>query len=285
MPLRNRNRNTIPNFRNVSGAGFTGLLDEYGGAAAAYSVRRLSSTYEGELIEVRRSSDNTTQDIGYDSNGDLDTASLLLFVGAGDGFVRTWYDQSSNANNATQTTAASQPRIVINGSLVTENGEAAVSFDGINDNFKMTSSTTITNNISSFAVCQIVSETDFNFIYDTVGSNKRIRLGLWSTNHYFSDNGDAALAQSSVLSDGLRHLFFARHTSSNASISVDNESLISSVSASFSSGFTELVIGSRDNEVDHWLDGKIQEFIIYPSDQSSNRTAIESNINSYFSIY
>ena len=32
-------------------------------------------------------------------------------------------------------------------------------------------------------------------------------------------------------------------------------------------------------------DGKMQEVIIYDSDQSSNRTGIESNINTYYSIY
>ena len=29
----------------------------------------------------------------------------------------------------------------------------------------------------------------------------------------------------------------------------------------------------------------IHEIIIYPSDQSANRTGIESNINDYYSIY
>jgi hypothetical protein len=32
-------------------------------------------------------------------------------------------------------------------------------------------------------------------------------------------------------------------------------------------------------------DGKFAEFIIYPSDQSANRTAIETNINDHYNIY
>ncbi len=32
-------------------------------------------------------------------------------------------------------------------------------------------------------------------------------------------------------------------------------------------------------------DGVIQEFILYASDQSSNRTNIEDNINTFYSIY
>jgi hypothetical protein len=35
-----------------------------------------------------------------------------------DGFVETWYDQSGNGNDATQSVAASQPKIVDGGVLV-----------------------------------------------------------------------------------------------------------------------------------------------------------------------
>jgi uncharacterized protein YodC (DUF2158 family) len=46
-----------------------------------------------------------------------------------DGFVTKWYDQSGNDNHATQGTAASQPKIVDGGSLVT----GGLDFDGVND--------------------------------------------------------------------------------------------------------------------------------------------------------
>ena len=84
----------------------TPLLDTYSGAAAAYSLRLLDSTYTGSAIRVRRSSDNTEQDIGFNVFGELDTVSLLDFAGTGDAFVKTWYDQSGNSNDATQTTTA-----------------------------------------------------------------------------------------------------------------------------------------------------------------------------------
>ena len=38
------------------------------------------------------------------------------------------------------------------------------------------------------------------------------------------------------------------------------------------------------NTLYNW-DGNIQEAVIYPSDQFANRTGIESNINTYYSIY
>ena len=59
----------------------TYLLDSYSGVAAAYSLRKLNSTYVGPAIRVRRSGDNVEQNIGFDAGGNLDTASLLSFVG------------------------------------------------------------------------------------------------------------------------------------------------------------------------------------------------------------
>lgn len=97
----------------------------------AYSVRKLISSYSGYCMMVRRSSDNTTKNIGFKSNGDLDTNDLLSFVGTGYGYVVTWYDQSGNGKNLNQTTNSYQPRIVENGSLNTENGKPFIRFYGV----------------------------------------------------------------------------------------------------------------------------------------------------------
>jgi hypothetical protein len=66
------------------------LLDNFSGAAAAYSLRRIGpSGYFGPAIRVRRDSDNALRDIGFTSDGQLDTVGLLDFVGVtGSGFVQ-----------------------------------------------------------------------------------------------------------------------------------------------------------------------------------------------------
>lgn len=90
-------------------------------AQGAYSLRKLRCAYSGFAIQVRRSSDNATQDIGFTVNGDLDTASLKTFVGVGNsGFVSIWYDQSGNNRHATQATTGLQPRI-INAGVIEKN--------------------------------------------------------------------------------------------------------------------------------------------------------------------
>ena len=82
-----------------------------------YSLRKLRDAYAGAAIRVRRSSDNTEQDIGFVGE-DLDTAALLAFAGAGDAFIRSWYDQWTGGRTCSNATAAQQPRIVASGALV-----------------------------------------------------------------------------------------------------------------------------------------------------------------------
>ena len=107
-------------------------LNETATTSAAYSVRKLSSSYNGNAIKVRRSSDNTTQDIGFTAGGDLDVSTLLAFTGSGnDAFVDTWYDQSGNGKNLSQATAINQPRIVSSGSMYLENNKPFIRFFGL----------------------------------------------------------------------------------------------------------------------------------------------------------
>lgn len=109
------------------------LLDSLTAApAVAYSTRKLRSDYAGSALKVRRSSDNATQDIGFTASGDLDTAAMLSFVGANNGFVDTLYDQSGNGVNLTQGTLASQPKIVATGSTFTfgTSGKAGLDISG-----------------------------------------------------------------------------------------------------------------------------------------------------------
>jgi hypothetical protein len=93
----------------------------------AYSLRKLSSSYTWSAIRVRRSSDNTEQDIGF-TNNELNTWALLSFVGSWNWFVTIWYDQSGNWRNATQTTQSSQPYIVQTWVIPTRNNKPIIRY-------------------------------------------------------------------------------------------------------------------------------------------------------------
>lgn len=264
---------------------FVGLLDTYSGSTAAYSLRLLRTDYTGSAIRVRRASDNTEQDIGF-VNNELDTASLTSFCSGTNGFVKTWYDQSGNGRDATQSTAANQPQIVSGGSVILENGKPAVQFDGSDDFY---TNNLAVSTLTSFAVSRIVSESDFNFIYDTNLhiDNARLRMGLWNNNTYFVDNSGAfsTNATSTIFSNNQQHKWYGLHDTSGTEISIDSESVQTNTNTLFSGTTTDMYIGARNDGIDHYLEGTIQELILYPSDQSSNRTGIETNINAQYQIY
>jgi hypothetical protein len=83
----------------------------------AFAVFRVSTSYTGPTITVRRSSDSATLDFYADPHGTLGSAingtgtSLESWLGGSTGFVTKWWDQSGKGSHATQATAASQPQI------------------------------------------------------------------------------------------------------------------------------------------------------------------------------
>ena len=103
----------------------SGLLFDYPGASAAYSLRNLANNVTN-VVRVRRSSDNTEQDF---TAVEITDGTLTTFTGVNDGFVTTWYDQSGNSNNAVQATATLQPKLVTSGVVELENGKPCVKYD------------------------------------------------------------------------------------------------------------------------------------------------------------
>ena len=124
--VMNRNQSVHFGIALSSASGGPRTLDRVTAApAAAYALRLLDGDYTGPAIRVRRSSDGAALDIGFRA-GHLDTSALLAFVGAGDGYVAVWYDQSGNTRHLSQATEAYQPRIVAAGVVDTKNGRPTI---------------------------------------------------------------------------------------------------------------------------------------------------------------
>jgi len=264
-------------------APFSFLLDTYSGAAAAYSLRKLRTAYTGNAIRVRRSSDNAEQDFGFVSNV-LDTASLLTFCGAGNGFVTTWYDQSGNANNATQTTAANQPQIVSSGAMIAINGKNSMSFDGSNDSFNLASTINVaSSNYNSFVGKRAVSGR--RLVALTGGVGQQYLFGLFSDNNYYLQ-GKTNFYQVTTSTDTTTNQLLLTGLNSAGTMSMyKNGSTITSSQLS-------ATITNQISTIGNYLGGNgflvyadLQEIVFYNSDQSSNRTGIESNINTFYTIY
>ncbi len=300
-------------------AGVTPLLDTYTGAAAAYSLRKLRTAYTGSAIRVRRSNDNTEQDIGFTSAGDLDTSSLKTFVGANNGFLTTWYDQSGNARNTSQATAANQPRIINAGVVDRQNGKVAIVFDGSNDFLEASTSSDWTflhfgTVHTNFGVARAGNVTDPEAIYiiwgttssvlargaflghDTRSSQSRDRVLL----HTIGGTGTVCLnvQNATTTPANTQFLHYLLGKPDNATLSersalATNAGALVKINANNGTSASgnpnhPLVFGMSRNSTGTaqlFLLGSIQEQIFYNSDQSANRTQISNNINSYYGIY
>ena len=252
------------------------LLNDYDGAAAAYSLRLLDKSYSGSAVRVRRASDNAEQDIAF-ANNELDTATLETFASGTDAFVTTWYDQSGNANNATQTTASNQPKIVSSGSTILENGKACVQWNGGTEYLVSSFGTTYSQPNTIFVTA---NKTIHNgYLFDGLNGSKRHAQGNNNWLYAGAVLGDAY--PNSFL--GSQVLFTSNWNSTSSSAYIN--SVLTNSGNTGTMGIDGLSLGRFYQLSTAALTGNIQEFILYPSDESSNRTGIETNINDFYSIY
>jgi hypothetical protein len=249
---------------------FAFLLDDFPGDKVSYSLRKLKSAYAGNCVEVRRSSDDTAQNIGFVDNV-LDTASLLSFVGAGDGFVKTWYDQSGNTLNATQTTTGSQPQIVSSGSVILENSLPTLQGG---DNIFLSFSPSVTQPNTTFIVAKS-DGTNSRHFYDTTA---RQLIG-YTTNLVM-------FAGTTVVSYSSKPLTFqvvnAVFSGSSSSLQSNNGSITTGNPGTAGMGSNSILMTGNGNG---GYIGVMSEFIVYDSNQGSNRSGINTNINNFYGIY
>jgi len=262
------------------------LLDLYPNAAAAYSLRKLRSDYTGPAIRVRETASglHNEQDIYFVGN-ELDTASLLSFVGAGDGTISVWYDQSGSGNNILNGIASTQPTIVAGGTILTELGNATINFN--NDVLNL--STTIDDDIyTSFAVSKRTQSgvAGISLSGALSGINPTTPL-IFSDNNVYT-NIDAPDASISAIFDNNNLNILTGYVDSNDTSAMamfaNGSELSTTLNLSLVIANTPLSrLGSYKSAASQI--GSISELLYYPSDQSTNRAGIESNINSHYNIY
>jgi hypothetical protein len=267
------NRNDIETNINTNYGIFpeTGLLADYPNASVAYSLRNLSNITRN-VVRVRRSSDNTEQNF---TSTEITDGTLTTFTGTNDGFVTIWYDQSGYSNDATQSTASKQPKLVTNGVVELDNGKPCLRYDTTgNDSFNL--ATRLTDARSTFSVV--------NFVYNS-GDFTQYLFGDSSVYYYVSGYGTLLSSQYAAsfvkLGDNKVNNISSDFTTTARPLV---QSLVSMIHTS-SAGRISRISEDRNYNQSRSLQGKLQEIIIYPTDQSSNRTGIETNINNEYTIY
>jgi hypothetical protein len=226
----------------------------------------------------------------------LDESALRTFCGAGNGFVTTWYDQSGNARNATQTTASDQSRIVNLGVVETLNNKPAINAFANNTikSYVTNYSNIINRPVTIFSVLKndILPANVFNNVTFNIAGT--VLQGGGGRYEQITNNTNSIISQIRGLSpdvtnnlNALSHIihssFYKTNTLQQRVNSIDSSEVTPTGTIfSIASNFTIINVNTSTN-----FNGakRFQEVIIYESDLFSNRVAIELNINTHYAIY
>ena len=283
------------------GEGIVLLLDLVSSLSrySAYSVRRLTTSYAGDCLRVREDGGDTEADIPFNGNS-IDQAAIISHCGANNGYVTTWYDQSGNEKNITQSTAANQP-LIFNGSAVStdDNGNVQLQFDGANDSLKYQEGNAGANDTSEIWVGEIATNNRFDYCwgggdfgagqgYAVLLNNNgvdRIVLSydLSTGNKPLVDTNNSNITNNDPFLIVVRRNYSGR--TANLKLNNDDE-LYSAVSSTGTTIHEGLVLMGKFNSGREYMEGKVSEFIRFNEEISDAiATSIANDINEEYTLY
>jgi hypothetical protein len=274
-------------------------LDQYPGAIAGYSLRKLRSAYTGPCLRLSLSTTGAGpyQDIGFVDNV-VDTAAILTFIGAGVGSVCTWYDQTGNSNDVIQFFNGQLPRICQAGAINLSNGKPAIYFDGtiIQNYLYRNGIISGSQNRTQIAVYQPTLVN--GRVYGIFGQGSSTQANAWSTvgsssisgfvcdPFYFS--GSQTLGANLTLQNTSMKIGSFFYNGTNGFLWKNNTQIDTGVLA-LNTSTSQLIqlgtMGGSGGASYESLTGNISECVLYLNNQIANANGINTNINSFYTIY
>ena len=271
------------------------LLDDYPGAAGGWSVCRAltdtfyvgsSDTYQAGVCLKANNSLNDWKFIGFDSDGNLDEASIVTFANLGNGTATVYivYDQSGNSRDLATVggTLQKYPEICLGGVIHKVNGKPALLTDvdsSEEDNLANTNMATAgETDVTHFAVHKLQSS-DTSGIWAQGGGSARL--------YFAAKDGDTGSPNNTAGSP----LYYkngsliAGPTREDLwdNFYIDTQTLSTITDISFDAWSNSFKLWTYGGE--WFVNCYFQEQILYYTNQDSNIAGIESNINGYYSIY
>jgi len=272
------------------------ILDDISGADAAYSLRYLTNNYTGDVILAEKSGGMQE---GF-TPSEITDGTLTSWAGSGDAWVVIWYDQlGANDWEQINTVALYAPRIVINGTLVTSGGNPAIDFDGVNDYLQNGYSLEGRTEFSHWAILEFDDNNQEAWYcewIDDASSLNDAALFIISSSSQFAPhlrvgtsfiNGNAE----SAINTGQQYLIniFLDDSEDDYEFYLDGATtsvLNTAVSGSIQTSSSAPTLGRRaPNNTASIMDGRIFELVFFTIDKEPDLSIIQSNINSYYSIW
>lgn len=275
---------------SAGGGGGSGDLDAYpGGLWAPTGLDKLLSAYGGDCVRLRRSSDDTTSEIGF-ASGVLDEAAALSFVGAANAY--TYYDKVAVYLYVTGASGGTTFRdvkghpcaAVADAKVSTALGFPTAIFDGTGDRIDITINDTVHFGTADFRIrCKVRATTlGVRVIAETYGgsaatssfylqlgnSSGRIDAGCYSGGSVIG----ACSSANGVISTGVTYDVSFERSGSTFTLFVDGVAVATATSASaVNDGPATLFVGGESGAASVSFNGHIWGLTIEPG--APGRTA------------
>jgi hypothetical protein len=284
------------------------FLDDFSGARAAYSLRQLSFTATS-AIRVRNSSGGEA-DIGFDSDGNLDVASLNLHCGSNIGRISKWYDQSGNSEDMVQTDQTKMPYIKnASGTTYTMSdgsNEPSIYFYFGSSSQWLDNASFVSNNTDHMVISSVVefdtvttgqqvlsqwsgTQSSQAFQLSMLGASSKIRLsnrvstgGLIRTQSPTSSSTISADTTYSVVA-------YASVTPYEGDVDINGDTaheypFTNASTGTLNAPTSTMTIGRRSDNGAAPIQGMVSEMVVWSDTTLPNRNSIMTNVKNHYGV-
>jgi hypothetical protein len=261
-------RTPIPNLTNLQ---------------VALSLCKIITAYSGDCIQISNAADTATSEIGFDGDGNLDTAAIASFYATHGGiiYVSRWYNQvvTGSPLSYIDNAAGSRPAITDSGGVVYQsNGRNTIYFAGSQWLFT-DSGVDISQPNSVLFVGERLGAGNIYLMDLGGGSNRNLfyfarfggNIGLFAVSPSIAPTLNSTVGVQKILG-GLFNT-----SSSYVRLGGVQESVVDPGS----SAFRLISIGGHYGGGGSII-GYVSEALVYDSDETSNFPALEKNMQRYY---
>lgn len=251
----------------------------WGTAYIAMSFRDLGVGYTGDVVLLRRDSDNAEMAFGFNS-GELDTAAILAWSGSDSVYLKRWYNQGTWGHYMEQTNNGTQPLLVNAGVLVTQGGKPSLHFAGekrLPGDWSATE--TYPAEYSGFVVADGVGANSRPVIRHVTASGD-VNFQRRFSNNYFRHSATGVDFATGSQVSGQRYSFVCHRRKSPAEEIDFTWDGVSAGAAQYMNGdwsSAQILIG--------FTVYRYQEIIYFPTDLKASEEIYINDQNSFYSIF
>lgn len=269
---------------------FNSAIFEYpNGAALVLGLREIPGyNWTGPLLRIRRSSDNA-EEVFYQgaTPGTFNTirgggGTSLQAWAAGNSYYKTFYDQSGNSNDVSETIAGDQMQCTDgSGNLLLANSKAAIlSYAQCGPSL-----TTPINSSEPYTILFVGKKTNATdrLMILSGRTGGYITISHYSNEFYYLESNAGTVQSNNTVSNTTQQIIIGVMNGATRFLESNTNTIPSTFSANPRSLNFEFFGGLKD--FGNGSTGYLQEFIIWKADKSSELIKIRNAANNYYNAY